>query len=395
MSQQKHYDVVIIGGAVIGSSVAYFLASNPDFDGSVLIVERDTSYSQCSTALSSSSIRHQFSNPLNVQISQFGTEFVRDFETHSAIDGKGLNLALKEQGYLFLGREEHRALLEENHQVQKALNVDVDLLSPIELSQIFPHLRVDDLALASYGRSGEGWFDNVGLMQGLRKKARHLGVDYLNDEVVDVTLSVGQLESITLASGESISCSAVVNAAGPRAAKIARMIGTEVPVIAQKHSLFVFACQQQPEGKLPLMIDPSGVFCRPEGEYFLGGCDAFDESEVDYDDFDVVHEEFEEKIWPMLAERSENFEAIKLVNFWAGHYAYNVLDQNAIVGAHPEISNFYFANGFSGHGLQQAPAVGLAIAELIIYQQYRTLDLSAMGYERVLSNTPFVEKAVI
>ncbi len=392
---QKSYDVVIAGGAVMGSAAAYFLAKDPGFDGSILIIERDPSFSQCSTALSSSSIRHQFSNPLNVEISQYGTDFIRNFREISDIDGEGIDLGFHENGYLFLAQDHQVPLLKENHEVQKKLGVDVDLISPDEIKAIFPHLNTDDLALGSYGRSGEGWFDNVGLMQGMRKKARHLGADYLNDEVSDLAMTDGKVSSITLASGEQITCGHFINAAGTRGTKMAKMIGVDIPVIAQKHSLFVFACQNQPEGKLPLMIDPSGVFCRPEGEFFLSGCEPFTEEEVDYDDFDVVHAEFEEKIWLTLAERSPNFEAIKLVNFWAGHYSYNLLDQNAIVGPHPDVANFYFMNGFSGHGLQQAPAMGRGIAEQIIHGQYKSLDLGPLGFERILANDPFIERAVI
>ena len=182
----------------------------------------------------------------------------------------------------------------------------------------------------------------------------------------------------------------------------AQMAGLDIPVEPRKRTLFVIDCAQTPEGsakvnqgRLPLMIDPSGVFCRPEGRYFLTGCRPVEDPVADWDDFDPRYDEFEEIIWPTLAERSEAFEAVKVVNQWAGHYDYNTLDQNLVVGRHPDVRNFIFASGFSGHGLQQAPATGRAVAELITYGGYRSLDLSEVGYERIVEGRPFFEKAVI
>jgi len=399
---RQSYDVVIVGGAVIGSAIAYFLSANPDFAGSVLIVERDPTFSQASTALSASSIRNQFSNPINVQIGQFGTQFIRDFAEIMQVEGERPDLNFHESGYLFLAATEDQAqTLRENHAVQKHLGADVVLWEPDQISAAFPHLRVDDLILASYGLSGEGWFSNTGLMNGFRQKARAQGVDYLIDEVIGITRKGDRIAGVTLASGQEISCGTLVNASGPRASKTAEMAGLHVPVEPRKRTIFVFDCAQSPEGtatlskgRLPVMIDPSGTFCRPEGKYFLTGTVPDDDVAVDFDDFDPRHEEFD-RIWMDLAARSESFEAIKLVNFWAGHYAFNTLDHNVIAGPHDEVANFIFANGFSGHGLQQSPAIGRGLAEWITYGAFKTLDLSEVGYDRVVRNQPFVEKSVI
>ncbi|WP_107496260.1 FAD-binding oxidoreductase [Thalassobius sp. I31.1] len=396
------YDVVIIGGAVIGSTVAYFLTANADFDGSVLIIERDPTFAQASTSLSSSSIRNQFSNPINVRIGQYGTQFIRDFADVMEVDGEKPDLGFHEGGYLFLASSDEQVqILRENHEVQKSLGADVVLWGTDQIKVAFPHLRVDDLQLASYGQSGEGWFSNTGLMNGFRKKARAQGADYLVDGVVEITRVDDRITGVVLKSGQVISCGTLVNASGPRAAKTAAMAGLSVPVEPRKRSLFVFDCAKTPEGTatvnnghLPLMIDPSGSFCRPEGKFFLAGTVPEDDPAVDWDDFEVRHEEFE-RLWMDLAERSEAFEAIKLVNFWAGHYAFNTLDHNVIAGPHHEVANFIFANGFSGHGLQQSPAVGRGVSEWITYGQFRSLDLTPIGYDRIVRNEPFLEKAVI
>lgn len=397
------YDVVIIGGAVIGSAVAYFLAANPDFGGSVLIIERDPTFAKASTSLSSSSIRNQFSNPINVRIGQFGTQFIRDFGKTMQVGDDRPDLAFHEGGYLFLANtEEQIATLQENHETQIACGADVVLWDRKQLAGAFPHLRTDDILLASYGRSGEGWFNNTGLMNGFRNKARALGADYLVDEAVGIDRQAERVTSVLLKSGRTIAAGTIVNASGPRAALTARMAGLDIPVEPRKRTLFVFDCATSPEGtarvnrgSLPLMIDPTGVFCRPEGRFFLSGAAPVEDPAVDFDDFEPRYHEFEDIIWPALAERSPAFEAIRVVNQWAGHYDFNALDHNLVVGRHPEVRNFIFANGFSGHGLQQGPAAGRGVSELITYGAYRTLDLSEVGYDRIVEGRPFLEKAVI
>jgi glycine/D-amino acid oxidase-like deaminating enzyme len=401
---KQSYDVVIVGGAVIGSAVAYFLTANPDFKGSVLVVERDPTYAKAATSLSSSSIRTQFSNPINVKISQYGSAFIKGFGDAMQVAGEAKpDLNFHQGGYLFLAAtEDQEQTLRENHEVQRACGADVVLWTQEELARAFPHLRVDDIRLASYGQSGEGWFSNTGLMNGFKAKARAQGAEYVTDEVVAIGRDGGRVTSVTLKSGAMVQAGTVVNASGPRAALTARMAGLEVPVEPRKRTLFVFDCAKTPEGsakvnqgRLPLMIDPTGVFCRPEGRFFLSGAPPVEDPAVDWDDFEPRYEEFEEIIWPALAERSPRFEAIKVVNQWAGHYDFNTLDHNLIVGRHPEVGNFVYANGFSGHGLQQGPAAGRGVSELIIYGGFRTLDLSEVGFERIAEGRPFLEKAVI
>lgn len=307
------YDVVIVGGAVIGSAVAYFLAANPDFGGSILVVERDPTYQFASTSLSSSSIRVQFSNPINVKISQFGSAFIKDFATTMQVAGEAPpDLNFHQGGYLFLANTaEQEQTLRENHAVQRACGADVVLWGQEELHRAFPHLNVDDIRIASYGQSGEGWFSNTGLMNGFKAKARALGADYIKDEVVAIGRSGDRVSSVTLKSGAVVQAGTIVNASGPRAALTARMAGLDVPVEPRKRTLFVFDCAKTPEGtatvnggKLPLMIDPSGVFCRPEGRFFLSGAAPEEDPAVDWDDFDPRYDEFENAVWPALDRKS-------------------------------------------------------------------------------------------
>jgi glycine/D-amino acid oxidase-like deaminating enzyme len=398
------YDVVIVGGAVIGSSVAYFLAANPDFNGSILVVERDPTYAKAATSLSAAAIRTQFSNPVNVKIGQFGVSFIKSWSETMQVAGEAKpDLGFHEAGYLFLAATpSQEQILRENHEVQRACGADTVLMTPAELQSAFPHLNVDDLRLGSYGRSGEGWFNNTGMMLGFKAKARELGAIYVTDEVVAIGRDGDSVNSVTLKSGAVINAGTIVNASGPRADLTARMAGLHVPVEPRKRTLFVVDCATSPEGKatvnngrLPLMIDPSGVHFRPEGRYFLCGAVPVEDTVPDFDDFEPRYEEFEEIIWPVLAARSQSFEAIKVVNQWAGHYDFNRFDHNLVLGRHPDVRNFVFVTGFSGHGLQQGPAAGRAVSELIAYGGYKTIDMSEVGYERIVENRPFLEKAVI
>jgi glycine/D-amino acid oxidase-like deaminating enzyme len=188
-----------------------------------------------------------------------------------------------------------------------------------------------------------------------------------------------------------------VNASGPRAVDTARMAGLDIPVAPRKRYTFVFDAAEPLDRDLPLTIDPSDVHFRSEGKYYLAGCppDADADVDVAFDDFAFDHSLWESKVWPAIATRIPQFEAIKVINEWVGHYAYNTLDQNALLGRAQDCTNFIFVNGFSGHGLQQSPAMGRGIAELIAYGAYRSLDLSAFDVNRVARDEPFLEKAVI
>ena len=389
------YDVVIVGGAIMGSAIAWFLSANRDFQGRVLVVERDPNYPRAASALSASCIRHQYSNAVNVRISMFGTAFIRDFRERLGGDSEIPEITLKEIGYLFLATTAGVPVLRANHAVQMGCGAATLLMTPDQIAARFPFYNLDGIALGSFNPVGEGWFDGFTMMQWWRRKARQGGVEYVANEVVAMTRRGDRVASVRLASGETVACATVVNASGPYGGVTARMAGLHLPVEPRKRCLFVFDCRTPLGQPLPLTIDPSGVHCRSEGEFYLAGTTPKDDSPPEHDDFEVDYAEFEDEIWPVIAHRVPAFEAVKLVRAWVGHYDYNALDQNGVVGPHPEVGNFLFANGFSGHGLQHAAGVGRAISELVSYGGYRTLDLSELSFERVLAGTPFQEQAII
>jgi sarcosine oxidase len=377
-------DIVIVGGGAMGSSIAWHLTSDPNFTGKVTVVERDPTYARASSALSASSIRQQFSTPLNIHISRYGIGFLR-----RAPELLGVDLGLKEPGYLFLASAAGEAVLRANYAIQKGEGCSVELLAADALRRRFPWISGEGVALASHGTANEGWFDGPALMQAFRRKARDLGVRYIADEVVGLTPN-----ELTLRSGGRIEARTIVLAAGPWSGEVAALAGIALPVEPRRRSVFVFDVRDPP-GLTPLTIDPSGTWFRPEGRFYLAGTTPAAGNDPPGAPLEVQHQEWDDLVWPVLANRVPAFEAAKVVNSWAGYYEYNTFDQNGIVGRHPEIESLIFATGFSGHGIQQSPAVGRAVAELIVHGSYRTIDLSPFGYERISAGRPIRELNVV
>lgn len=362
---------------MVGASVAYWL-TRLDASLSVVLIERDRSFARASSALSASSIRQQFSSAVNIRMSLFGAQFLRE-----------QGIAINEAGYLYLGAAE---TLRKLHAVQIQNGADVALLSPGELAARFPWLNVDDIELGSLGLSGEGWFDGSALHTALLRTARAQGARLIAGEATAFHLKSAKVEALLLADGSRIECRHAVNAAGPWARPLAAAAGIELPVHARRRTVFVLSCPQRLPG-CPLVIDPSGFWFRPDGELFIGGT----EPDPDADDLPLEPNlaEFDEALWARMAHRVPAFEALRVERAWAGYYEMCLFDHNAIIGAHPSLPNLWFANGFSGHGLQQAPAAGRGVAELLLRGRFETLDLSPLGFARLLENRPLREANVI
>ena len=389
-------DVVIIGGGVVGSSAAYFLASQPDFKGSITVVEKDPTYNEAATPRSAGGIRQQYSTPENILISQFGASFIKAAGDHLIVDGDRPDLQFHENGYLFLATHAGLKTLVANHRLQHEQGAGTQLWTPQELQNRFPWVNTADLAGATFGPSNEGWIDPYSLLQAFKRKARSLDVTYIQDEAVGFDFAGARISAVRPKEGGRIDCAAVVNSAGYHARTVAGYAGIDLPVHPRKRYVYVFDCREEVENEaMPLTIDPSGVWFRPEGTNFICGVSPEDRDDPDCLDFGLDYRPFEELIWPTLAHRVPMFEAIKLIRAWAGHYDYNVLDQNVLIGPAPQVPNFFFANGFSGHGLQQSPAIDRALSELIVFGQYRTLDLSRLSYNRVLNGALIKEANVV
>lgn len=387
----NHFDVAIVGGGIVGSSTAYYLRRH-GFTGSIAIFEQDSSYRQSCTALSWGGIRQQFSTPENILLSQFGLRLLRDLKSHF---GPEADIGFKEQGYLVLATQGSVAVLEENQRLQAAMGADTIIYSGADLARRFPWINFEGIAAASFGPKNEGWFDPYSLMTLVRKAALARDVKLVSQAVAGIANS-GRITSITLANGEKMTVGALVNAAGAGAGALAAMAGVDLPVSAAKRYVYVIDCPGATEAhrKGPLTFDVTGEYFRPEGRNFIWGFTPTDEEEPQVKDWEMDESWFENKVWPGLANRVPVFESVKMVGGWVGHYDYNWFDHNGIIGRHPDIANFYLGNGFSGHGIQQGPATGNAIAELICYGGYREIDLARLGFGRLQRKEPLFEKNI-
>ena len=392
----QSYDVILIGGAMYGSSIAWWLSRDQGFDGSILLVERDLNFEFAATSHTNSCIRQQFSNTTNIQISQFGAEFINNFQSYFDHDPRVPHIPIQSFGYMYLANTAADAEnLRQSQLVQAPLGAGTRHMTAAEIQAEYPFYNVDDITAGNHNTANEGYFDGGTIFDWCKRVAQEKGAEYVQNEVVAINRQADRIHSVTLASGETLSCGLLVNCTGPRGAHTARMAGINLPVEPRKRYSFIFDAEQPLDRDLPLTIDPSGVHMRSEGRYYLAGCPPDDDAPVAYDDFNQDHSIWQEKVWPILAARVPKFEAIKLINSWAGHYDYNTFDQNAIIGPHHEVENFLFANGFSGHGLQQSMAIGRGLAEFITYGAYRSIDLSPFAYKRIAEGNPLVEKAVI
>jgi glycine/D-amino acid oxidase-like deaminating enzyme len=382
----SEFDVVIAGGGVIGSACAYYLNSNR-FRGTIAVVEPDPTYTYAASARSAGSIRQQFSTPINIALSEFGLGFLRQAPPEAA--------GLVVSSYLYLATAAGYHTLEQRSAIQRASQVPVALHDRAQLSQRYPWLATADLAAGSDTVGVEGWFDGYGLLNMLRAANERAGVCYLRDRVLGFEQSRDRrIVAASLQQHGRLGCGSAVLAAGTRSRELAAGVGLDLPVFARKRTVFVFSCPVAIPG-CPLVIDPSGLWFRPEGGRFLCGVPTDPDLDVSPDDFAIDHGLFESIAWPILAHRVPAFEAVRVTSAWAGHYDYNVFDQNAFVGPVPGIPNLLLATGFSGHGLQHAPGIGRGLAEQIIFGEYRSLDLTPLSYARYLAGAPLRELNVI
>ncbi|CAH0517754.1 unnamed protein product [Peronospora belbahrii] len=412
-----YYDVVVIGGSVMGFSTAYHLAIEaPNLK--IVVVEKDPCYKYASAILSAGGIRHQFSETENIEMSLYGTEFLRNIGTNMKVDGHDApDVQFVEGGYMFLASEHGADILHKNYTTQKAAGADVQLLDPVALRQRFPWINTEGVEKAVLGMKDQGWFDPWAFLNAMKRKCVSLGVHVLEGEVKHFELDgQNQIKQVHIEVNNSHKCGGthfnpvrtgvVVNAAGCWSSKLLEACGVfNYPVRPRKRSVFAFHCDAEEiwkgDAATPLVVDTNGVYFRREGSGGRFVCGWSPEPENDYDgqstdelDF-PDHEHFEEQVWPTIAHRVKQFEAVKIVSAWAGFYDYNTFDQNAIIGLHPDVPNMYLVNGFSGHGLQQSPAAGRAISELVLYGVFQTINCSRFSFDRVRADEPFLEQGIV
>ncbi len=383
--------VVIIGGAIIGSFCAWSLRQR-GFAGKITVVEKDPSYRFSSTALSAAAIRQQFATALNIQLSLFGTKFLHSVKDHF---GPEADIGFVEGGYLILGQSASRDVRLQRAEAQRTLGADIVVFDRPALKQRFPSLEVEDIDFATFGQSGEGWFDAWSLLSLVRKAARLQDVTYIAGEVTRVDAKAELVTGVILADGATLPCDCCILAAGTASGTLARTLDIALPILAKKRTVFHFQAPVDPQG-MPFLFDISGIWMRPEGQGFIGGIAPADSPDQDDSgDFEPDHYLLEEAFWPALAQRVPAMEQLRLESAWAGHYEVNRLDHNGVVGPHHQLANLIFATGFSGHGIMHAPGVGRGVAEWVTTGGYQSLDLSPLGWERVHLERPLVESLII
>jgi FAD-dependent oxidoreductase domain-containing protein 1 len=384
-------DIIIIGGGIMGSATAYSLL-RADNRLKVAVIEKDLSYTHASTTLSMSNARIQFNLKQNVQISQYAFEMLERFEEDMAVGDRNPRIGFKREGNLFVVDERGFEPAQSAIQLQKDLGCNIMWLDPEEIEARYPLYRMKGYVGGSFGPR-DGHFDAYAALMGYKAKALTMGARYIEDEALKIDMTSKRVAGVKLASGNALGAGIVINCAGAWAARIAKTADVHLPVEPVKRQVFVLDTTIKPEQPLPLTVLPSGLYFRTEtGGYILLG-KSMDEDPVGFE-FTWDEKRFYDVLWPELAEFVPAFDTLKLIRGWAGLYAVNRIDGNAILGEWPEIRGFFLANGFSGHGLQQAPAVGRYLSEMIVGKN-PVLDLSVFSPQRILENKPLTEMGLV
>jgi FAD-dependent oxidoreductase domain-containing protein 1 len=390
---KKVYDIVVIGGGIIGSSTSYNLV-NDGFDGDILVIEKDPTYEFASSTLSAGGVREQFSLPENIKISQYSINIFENFDEVMEVNGEPAHAEFKQRGYLFLADETNLPTIKKSYATQKDLGAHVSLLSVDEIKKLIPHINTDDLVSGCFG-ARDGYLDPYGILQGYVKKGKNLGIDYLSEEVTGIDVKGERVEGVITNKGTHIQCRIIVNAAGPYAAIVGKMAGIDLPVEPVRKMAFVFDPQIKFDYDLPLVVDTDGIlyFRHETGKTILTGRSIPDEKPGF--NFEWDRDFYMDVVWPQVAKRIPPFDTVKLIRGWAGLYAMNKADGNAIIGQLGDVQGFYGAVGFSGHGLQQSPAIGKCMSELLQFGKYQTIDLSRFSFDRFKTGNLVFEEEMI
>lgn len=391
MDSKTRFDVIIVGGGIMGSTTAYYL-TRKDPGLNVAVIERDLAYTRASTTLSMVNARIQFSLKQNVQISQYAFDVLERFEEEMTLAGNRPSIAYHREGNLFLYEEPAAADAKVAMAMQQTLGCQVQWWSPDEIKANYPLYATEGFAGGTFG-AHDGHFDAYAVLMGYKANARAQGAVYIEDEVTELVVDSRRISGVKTASGAAYASAVVVNCAGAWCTELAGTAGVDLPVNPVKRQCFCLDPAVKPDGPLPLTVLPSGLYFRTEtgGMVLLGK--SIDDDPVGFN-FTWDQNRFMDLLWLELAEFVPVFERLKLVRGWAGLYAVNTLDDNAILGEWPEIKGFYLANGFSGHGLQQGPAVGRYMSELIVGDT-PTLDLSIFSPQRILDGKPIAEGGIV
>ena len=381
-------DVVLIGGGIVGSSIAYHLTASGCKN--VLVIERESSQGKGSTGKSMGGVRAQFSTPVNIQMSLYSIPFYASFD-----ERLGYPCGYRSQGYLFCATsEDHLAYLRTNYGTQVRLGLETArLVTGEEIRKMFPQLRSDDILGGAFC-STDGFVDPYSAMTGFMACAIDHGAElWKNTLVTGIQRDAQGIIGVETDRG-TVSTLKVVNCAGPWAASVAEMAGIDLPVQPLRRMLVPTEPFDEFPHTAPMIIDMSnGFHFRPEGLGFLLAWNDPEETPGFKTDFDPA---FVEKILTRAADRVPVFEnlAVNPRRAWAGLYEMTP-DHHPILGAVPEVAGFFLANGFSGHGVMHAPATGKILADLILRGTTDLIDASLLSLSRFAEGRMITETAVL
>lgn len=381
-------DVVIIGGGIVGASIAWHLTQSGCTD--VVVLERETSQGKGSTGKSMGGVRAQFSTPVNIQMSLYSIDFYREYDQRMDYPS-----GYRPQGYLFVATaEKHMDYLRANFERQVAMGLKtVRLVSRAEIVEIIPQMRADDVIGGTFC-STDGFVDPYSVMSGYTLRAVDRGVRLLrNTEVTGILRDTRGVAGVRTADGE-IASRVVVNCAGAWAAGIARMAGVDLPVEPLRRMLVPTEPFSELSQRLPMVIDMStGFHFRPEGLGILMAWNDPEETPGFKMSFDHA---FVEKILTRAVDRVPCLENVEVnpKRAWAGLYEMTP-DHHPVLGQAPEVPGFFLANGFSGHGVMHSPATGRILADLILKGKTDLVDAGILGLDRYRTGNLIEETAVL
>lgn len=350
-------------------------------------------------------------------MAQYSSEFIRNARKHlSILDGEPPDLSYHPQGFLTLADESQAEQLMRNHQKQIEMGTLVELYTAERIKEKFPMINTDGIVLGSYGVQNEGWFDPLALLVAFKAKAQFFGVEFVHAEILDFNFKNDyHYEKTTCnyvvvrepdGNVRHVEFGLGVIATGYESHKIAKLLGygedvddwrsvVNFPIEPRKRYVYAFNSKDGPGLNFPFLIDTSGTYCRREGlgGNFICGRSPSNDEEPDVDTLDVDYSYFDRRVQPMLKNRIESFDMtdMKIKGAWAGYIDYNRIDQTPLIGQDPFFKNLIWATGFGGLGVQMSPAIGRAIMEFLLYQDYKTIDLRAFNWERLFNNKPLKE----
>jgi FAD-dependent oxidoreductase domain-containing protein 1 len=388
MTNNNTYDAIMVGGGVMGCATAFYL-KKLDPLVKVAIIEMDPTYEFNSSVLSDANLRLQFNLKENIQISQYGLQVLETFADDMEVEGIKPDIVFRQQGNLFLANKTGKEAALRGLATQQSLGCPVEWLTPAEITQRFPIYEFDQLAGGTFG-SKDGTMDPHAVLMAYKNKSVSLGVEYIVGEVLELLTTDGKVSGVRMTGGEVFTTKFVVNSAGAWGQKMARTVGVELPVDPIKRQVFVLETEVDPGDIVyPLTVFPSGLYLIHEhAQVFMAG-KSLEDDPVGIE-FSWNRQLFTERLWSELVEYIPAFDRLKISRGWAGLYAVNSFDGNAILGEWPTLQGFILSNGFSGHGFQQCHAVGRYLAELILSLP-PSLDLSIFSPLRILENRPVFE----